>query len=91
MLQASIPPGGPTGPAMSMLFGTTLGRLSGGYKASLVARVHMRLGNWRKTVMPKEVRCTLHWQVSPGTCDHSSCHLQCASRPTTKSSGSIWR
>ena len=44
---------------MSMLFGTTLGRLSGGYKASLVARVHMRLGNWRKTVMPKEVRSRL--------------------------------
>ena len=55
---------------MSMLFGTSLGRLSGGYKASLVARVHMRLGNWRKTVMPKEVRSSLHSQkkaVSPVT------------------------
>ena len=43
------------GPAMAMLFGTPQGRLSGGYKASLVARVHMRLGNWRKSVMPSEV------------------------------------
>ena len=41
---------------MAMLFGTQQGRLSGGYKASLVARVHMRLGNWRKSVMPSEVR-----------------------------------
>ena len=40
---------------MAMLFGTPQGRLSGGYKASLVARVHMRLGNWRKSVMPSEV------------------------------------
>ena len=53
---------------MSMLFGTSLGRLSGGYKASLVARVHMRLGNWRKTVMPKEVRSSLESQKTP-------CHL----------------
>lgn len=40
---------------MAMLFGTPQGRLSGGYQASLVARVHMRLGNWRKSVMPSEV------------------------------------
>ena len=44
---------------MAMLFGTQQGRLSGGYKASLVARVHMRLGNWRKSVMPSEVRLLL--------------------------------
>lgn len=55
-LQVSIPPGAPIGPAMAMLFGTSQGRISGGYKASLVARVHMRLGNWRKSVMPSEVR-----------------------------------
>ena len=51
---------------MSMLYGTTVGRLSGGYRASLVARVHMRLGNWRKAVMPKEVSSSLHWMVSYG-------------------------
>ncbi len=44
---------------MAMLFGTQQGRLSGGYKASLVARVHMRLGNWRKSVMPSEVSVNL--------------------------------
>ncbi|BDA44527.1 Serine/threonine-protein kinase TOR [Coccomyxa sp. Obi] len=43
----SIVAGGRAGPAMAMLFGTPAGRAAGGYRASLVARVHLRLGMWR--------------------------------------------
>ena len=53
---------------MAMLFGTPQGRLSGGYKASLVARVHMRLGNWRKSVMPSEVSHIQMSMIVPAKC-----------------------
>ena len=57
---------------MAMLFGTPQGRLSGGYKASLVARVHMRLGIWRSLCMPSEVQSTYRTLsihvAEPGVC-----------------------
>jgi hypothetical protein len=52
---ASIAPGQRVGPAMAMLFGTPAGRQFGGYKASLVARVQLRLGMWRWSITPPEV------------------------------------
>ena len=46
----SIVPGGCAAPAMAMLFGTPAGREANGYRASLVARVHLRLGMWRWSI-----------------------------------------
>ena len=46
----SLAAGNRAGPAMAMLFGTPSGRVSGGYRASLVARVHLRLGMWRWSI-----------------------------------------
>ena len=46
----SIVAGCRAGPAMAMLFGTPAGRAAGGYRASLVARVHLRLGMWRWSI-----------------------------------------
>ena len=65
---------------MAMLFGTPQGRLSGGYKASLVARVHMRLGNWRKSVMPSEVSvnlaiCRLYYVIAASVLVTEPLHL----------------
>ena len=46
----SLDAGNRAGPAMAMLFGTPSGRMAGGYRASLVARVHLRLGMWRWSI-----------------------------------------
>ncbi len=52
--QQSLAPGGAAGAAMALVFGTPAGRLAGGYRASLVARVHLRLGLWRWSITPAE-------------------------------------
>ena len=44
--QAAAQPGAPVGPAMARLFATPAGCVTGGYRASLLARVHRRLGVW---------------------------------------------
>lgn len=44
--QAASQPGAPVGPAMARLFATPAGCVTGGYRASLLARVHRRLGVW---------------------------------------------
>ena len=52
--QSLAPRGGRAGAAMAMVYGTPQGRLAGGYRASLVARVHLRLGLWRWSITPAE-------------------------------------
>ena len=54
----SIVVGGRTGPAMAILFATPAGRMAGGYRASLVARVHLRLGMWRWSISEASKACT---------------------------------
>lgn len=64
----SITPGARAGLAMAMLFGTPAGRSAGGYRASLVARVHLRLGMWRWTISEanKARRCrNIHTHQTP--------------------------
>ena len=51
--QAATPPGAQLGPAMARLFATPAGCVTGGYRASLLARVHRRLGIWLWTLTGK--------------------------------------
>ena len=57
--QQSLAGGARSGVAMAMMYGTPPGRQSGGYSASLVARVQQRLGMWRWHITPDEVRLSV--------------------------------
>lgn len=64
--QAASQPGAPVGPAMARLFATPAGCVTGGYRASLLARVHRRLGVWLWALTGK-ARLPGR-RVSPQTC-----------------------
>ena len=53
--QVSLAGGSRPTAAMAMMFGTPQGRQTGGYRASLIARVQLRLGMWRWSITPAEV------------------------------------
>ena len=61
--QGSLAGGSRPCAAMAMMFGTAQGRQTGGYRASLTARVQLRLGMWRWSITPAEVGVPGHHRV----------------------------
>ena len=68
--QAASQPGAPVGPAMARLFATPAGCVTGGYRASLLARVHRRLGVWLWALTGKARPPGR--RVSPHTCSRGA-------------------